>query len=437
VGKKERLRKAKVITFVFGMATFLVLDLCPGYRVKGSAASANLDSFIEQFIARNVTQVSKSKQLIFATNGDASSALVTIRAVEKDRGAWRLVFPPFVGSIGRRGFAAIDKKEEGDGKSPSGIFPLGMAFGYSPSVKTRMPYQQATENDFWVDDPNSEDYNKWVKGKPKAGSWEKMKREDDRYKYGVVIEYNMHPILKGKGSAIFLHTWKDGESTSGCVAIPEGMVLKILAWLDPAKKPLIIMGSESELRSEKFGSMIDIKEMSPRILVDLQYATENNVARKRLYDINRCFLRKSTAIKLDAVQRDLEGMGLGLKVWDCYRPLSVQRELWKIMPDERYVADPRKGSRHNRGSAVDVTLVDSSGNELQMPTTFDDFAARAHHDYMNLPEGAIRNRALLKGVMKKAGFIPLAEEWWHYDDENWAQFEMMDVPFQELLEHRN
>jgi L,D-peptidoglycan transpeptidase YkuD (ErfK/YbiS/YcfS/YnhG family) len=100
-----------------------------------------------------------------------------------------------------------------------------------------------------VDDVNSEDYNKWVKGKPNAASWEKMKRDDDQYKYGLVIEYNMHPIIGGKGSAIFLHVWKGGESTVGCVSMPEEMVLKILGWLDPAKKPLIIMGTESELRA--------------------------------------------------------------------------------------------------------------------------------------------------------------------------------------------
>jgi L,D-peptidoglycan transpeptidase YkuD (ErfK/YbiS/YcfS/YnhG family) len=110
-----------------------------------------------------------------------------------------------------------------------------------------MPYRQATDDDFWVDDVDSEDYNKWVKGKPNAASWEKMKRDDDQYKYGVVIEYNMHPIVKGKGSAIFLHVWKGGESTLGCVSMSEEMILKILAWLDPAKKPLIIMGTESEL----------------------------------------------------------------------------------------------------------------------------------------------------------------------------------------------
>ena len=124
----------------------------------------------------------------------------------------------------------------------------------------------------------------------------------------------------------------------------------------------------------KVADMVDIKEVNPRIMVDMKYATEENFTKKRLYDSNTCFLRKSTAIKLDAVQKELEGMNLGLKVWDCYRPLAVQRILWAILPDERYVANPQKGSRHNRASAVDVTLVDSQGNELQMPTGFDDFS---------------------------------------------------------------
>jgi L,D-peptidoglycan transpeptidase YkuD (ErfK/YbiS/YcfS/YnhG family) len=126
---------------------------------------------------------------------------------------------------------------------------LGIAFGYDPSIETKMPYRQATDDDFWVDDANSEDYNRWVKGEPKAASWEKMKRDDDQYKYGVVIEYNMHPIVKERGSAIFLHVWKPGESTLGCVSMSEEMILNILGWLDPAKKPLIIMGTESELRA--------------------------------------------------------------------------------------------------------------------------------------------------------------------------------------------
>ncbi len=187
----------------------------------------------------------------------------------------------------------------------------------------------------------------------------------------------------------------------------------------------------------KAADLVDIKEVNPRIRVDMKYATEDNFTKKRLYDSNTCFLRRSVAVKLDAVQRELEGLALGLKVWDCYRPLAVQRTFWAILPDERYVANPEKGSRHNRASAVDVTLVDSRGRELQMPTEFDDFGPRAAHVYGNLPDQAVKNRGLLKSLMEKAGFIALPEEWWHYDDEKWAQFDMMDLPFQDLLNHQN
>ncbi len=239
--------KVKVIAFIFIIAIFTTLFSCATYSIKGSVPSAEINPFVNEFIAHYSAQIGESEQLIFVTNRDSSSFRVTIHALERSNGFWHLVFPTFTGSIGEKGFAAIDDKGEGDGKSPSGVFPLGIAFGYDPSVETRMPYRQATDDDFWVDDVISEDYNKWVKGKPNAASWEKMKRDDDQYKYGVVIEYNMHPIVKGKGSAIFLHVWKGGESTLGCVSMSEEMILKILAWLDPAKKPLIIMGTESEL----------------------------------------------------------------------------------------------------------------------------------------------------------------------------------------------
>jgi len=189
--------------------------------------------------------------------------------------------------------------------------------------------------------------------------------------------------------------------------------------------------------SGKAADLVDIKEVNPRIVVDMRYATEDNFTKKKLYDSNTCFLRKSTALKLNEVQKKLEEMNLGLKVWDCYRPLAVQRVFWAILPDERYVANPETGSRHNRASAVDLILVDSQGRELQMPTGFDDFSPKADHSYQALPDQVIRNRELLKSLMEKAGFIPLPEEWWHYDDEKWMQFDLMDIPFQDLLKHQN
>ncbi len=243
--------KSKAIPFLFIITIFPVLFSCTTYGVRESVPSVKVNRFVKKFIARHTAQLGESKQLIFVTNRDSSSYLVTVRAVERDNDVWQIVLPEFAGSIGEKGFAPIGDKREGDGKSPSGIFPLGIAFGYDPSVATKMPYRQATEDDFWADDANSEDYNQWVKGKPNAASREKMRRDDDQYKYGVVIEYNTNPIMKGNGSAIFLHVWKDGGPTLGCVSMPEEMVLRILGWLDSAKKPLIIMGNESELLTIK------------------------------------------------------------------------------------------------------------------------------------------------------------------------------------------
>jgi len=107
--------------------------------------------------------------------------------------------------------------------------------------------------------------------------------------------------------------------------------------------------------------------------------------------------------------------------------------MWELVPDSRYVADPRKGSRHNRGAAVDVTLVDSSGNELLMPTAFDDFTERASRSSPDAPPEALRHRALLEQAMSSEGFLPLPSEWWHFDDPEWQKYPLLDVPFEELL----
>jgi beta-N-acetylhexosaminidase/D-alanyl-D-alanine dipeptidase len=175
-------------------------------------------------------------------------------------------------------------------------------------------------------------------------------------------------------------------------------------------------------------ALVDLHTVAPSIRLDIRYATPNNFTGRALYPAPRCLLRPDVAQRLARAQARLEAMQLGLQVYDCYRPLSVQRELWALMPDERYVADPAKGSRHNRGAAVDVTLVDASGNELTMPTGFDDFSERAHRTYSALPPVARANRALLEHVMADAGFEPLPTEWWHFDAQDWQAYEVLDVP---------
>jgi D-alanyl-D-alanine dipeptidase len=134
------------------------------------------------------------------------------------------------------------------------------------------------------------------------------------------------------------------------------------------------------------------------------------------------------AESLHVVQTELRRKGLSLKVYDGYRPLSVQKKFWAICPDDRFVADPAKGSRHNRGAAVDLTIVDAKGKELQMPTPFDDFTEKAARSYMQLPKKAIENRALLEDVMTRHGFVAMPSEWWHFDFRGWNRFEILDEP---------
>jgi D-alanyl-D-alanine dipeptidase len=121
-------------------------------------------------------------------------------------------------------------------------------------------------------------------------------------------------------------------------------------------------------------------------------------------------------------------MGCGLKIFDGFRPLSVQKKMWEVFPHPGYVADPKKGSRHNRGAAVDVTLIRlADGAELPMPTPYDDFTTKAHRNFNELPAEAILNRALLERVMAKHGFIGLPTEWWHFDDNDWERYPILDV----------
>lgn len=190
-------------------------------------------------------KIGQSTQMILVQERRGlSSSRYFIYAVEKKYDHWEWVSGPIEASIGRNGFALPGEKREGDGKTPSGIFSLKRTFGYDKAVKTKMPYRQASEEDLWVDDPNAPDYNQWVKqGETGAASYEKMKREDGQYKYGIVIEYNTDPVIKGHGSAIFFHIWKGKDfPTAGCVAVSEEDIIKIFEWLDPNAFPLIIMG---------------------------------------------------------------------------------------------------------------------------------------------------------------------------------------------------
>ncbi len=190
-----------------------------------------------------------SSQVLLVTAEETSGFKATLHVLEKRDDHWRYAFPPLPALIGRKGFAPPGDKKEGDVKTPSGVFALKRTFGYASEIDSRMPYRQAGDEDIWVDDAASPDYNRWVrKGETSAASFEVMKRKDDRYKYGIVIEYNTDPIVKGAGSAIFIHV-RGGENmpTLGCVALSESDMLKVLGWLDPAAGPLVVSGTRDSL----------------------------------------------------------------------------------------------------------------------------------------------------------------------------------------------
>ena len=176
--------------------------------------------------------------------------------------------------------------------------------------------------------------------------------------------------------------------------------------------------------------IVDLLSVDPTFVLDIRYATENNFTKQKLYPVAKAKLRREAAESLHVVQKELRSRGLKLKIYDAYRPHSIQYKLWAIVPNEDFVANPQKGSRHNRGAAVDLTIVDIHGNELEMPTPYDDFTEKAGHEYMNLSEHALRNRALLKDVMTKHGFQPIKSEWWHYDFSGWEKFDVLDEPLE-------
>lgn len=184
--------------------------------------------------------------------------------------------------------------------------------------------------------------------------------------------------------------------------------------------------------AQKTEPLVDVAKLDSTIVIELRYATTNNFLNVKLYPVERCLLRKSVAERLVRVQRRLQKQGLGLKVWDAYRPLSVQKRFWEVLPNPRYVAPPEKGSRHNRGAAVDVTLVDAQGNELEMPTGFDDFSKKASPTYPNVSPEARKNRKILIDAMTAEGFTGISSEWWHYDAPHYRHYPVLDIPLDEI-----
>jgi D-alanyl-D-alanine dipeptidase len=180
--------------------------------------------------------------------------------------------------------------------------------------------------------------------------------------------------------------------------------------------------------------LVDIEEYIPDIVLDVRYATENNFTSQKVYTQAKAFVRWPLANSLKFIQDELRKQNLSLKIYDAYRPYTTTVLFYEIYKDTTYVASPWSGSRHNRGAAVDVSIVDrDTGEEIQMPSAYDDFTEIAHPDYMDLPENVIQNRDLLITVMQQHGFKVYHSEWWHFDFMGWEGFSLMDISFEELV----
>ena len=160
---------------------------------------------------------------------------------------------------------------------------------------------------------------------------------------------------------------------------------------------------------------VRLADYSDDFVYDLRYATENNFLKAKVYDCAECYTRVKTARALLMANKEFMDKGFKIKFFDCYRPNDVQYKMWAIVPNPQYVANPVKGSIHNKGGAVDITLTTLDGEELDMGTDFDFFGKRAYHDNLDLPKNILDNRLLLKETMEKHGFWSIRTEWWHYN----------------------
>ncbi len=179
----------------------------------------------------------------------------------------------------------------------------------------------------------------------------------------------------------------------------------------------------------KKSDLVLVEDYSKDFIIDMKYATCDNFVGKTLYPSPTCVLTKGTLDKLIKANNIVKKQGYSIKIWDAYRPLSVQKIMWEATPNKNYVANPyRSGSKHNRGAAVDVTLVDKSGRELKMPTEFDNFTAKASPNYKGMTAEQRKNLNILSKAMKSSGFRALSHEWWHFEDIDYNNYKIQDVP---------
>ena len=204
-----------------------------------------------------------------------------------------------------------------------------------------------------------------------------------------------------------------------------------------AIKKLVVVSSYNQylasVKTNPNNELVEIKKAIPNIKLDIRYATKNNFMQQVMYKQARAFARKPVVESLKKIQKELNKKGYGLKIFDGYRPYAITIEFYKKASDKNFVANPAKGSKHNRGCAVDLTLIDlKTGKEIPMPTPYDSFLASAAAKYEKVSPEAKKNRDFLIAIMGKYQMNVLENEWWHYDFAGWKKYDLMDIPFEKL-----
>lgn len=236
--------------------------------------------------------------------------------------------------------------------------------------------------------------------------------------------------MAGEGRRIILSR---REVAFGLAALP----LVGCAPLGPDRDVLFIPAHKgAALKPDDPKRLLELVTLDPAIRLDMRYATSNNFTGRVLYDAARAFLAAPAAQAVARASKTAQADGFGLTIYDAYRPWRITKKLWDatpVGPKKEYVANPKRGSKHNRGCAVDLTLHDlQTGKLIEMPTEFDDFSVKAHRDYMGASAAAISNRARLARYLEAEGFNGLSNEWWHFDFNGWEQFPVMDSPFNKI-----
>lgn len=180
--------------------------------------------------------------------------------------------------------------------------------------------------------------------------------------------------------------------------------------------------------------LLELIKLDSKIQLDIRYARDDNFVGKKVYPEARAFLQKPAAEAVVAVHRKLAEQGLGLLIFDGYRPWAITKLFWEVTPEEKrkFVANPERGSKHNRGCAVDLSIYElKTGKPVPMPSDFDEFTERASPDYTGGTDEERRNRDMLRKLMEEAGFTVNPNEWWHFDYKDWESYAIYDISFAE------